>query len=324
MIIDIHCDLLSQDTLSDEDPGVRCSPNQLISGGITTQVCAIFTEDSSGSPSLDEQNQLFFSLPESDTRIQLITFESKDCSLLEDEHSLKIIRSIENASGIGSDEQHLDEILNKLAHLFSMGPIAYLGVVWNGRNRFGGGVFEPYKLTIDGKRLLEVMDQFCIPVDLSHCCDQLADDILDYTADKLPNMQVIASHSNFREVVNIPRNLTDAHAKEIAARGGVIGLNIVNYFVGESLDALKQHISHAEKLGILDSLVLGTDFFYEKGDNKFFENCATAKDHPNIHKIIRDSLTVEDAEKVLSKSADALIKKVVGLQKEKSKVSLDI
>ncbi|AAP05256.1 membrane dipeptidase [Chlamydia caviae] len=324
MIIDMHCDLLSHKTFSDHDPFVRCSPNQLLSGGVNKQVCAIFTEHSESSPKADKQNQLFFSLPESDTRIQLISFDSDIVDQDNSKNSLSIIRSIENASALGSDYQHLSELLRKLIQLFSMGPIAYLGIVWNGRNRFGGGVFDPHKLTPDGKRLLEVMEQLAIPIDLSHCCDRLADDILDYTLDKLPTMQVLASHSNFREVQNIPRNLTNAHAKEIASRGGVIGLNIVNYFVGASLKDLQQHVYHAEKLGILDKLVLGTDFFYSDEHEKFFPECSTAKDHPNIHSILKDRLHAKDAEKILWQSAQTFLNETLRLQKERRAIRLDI
>ncbi|BAE81267.1 zinc-dependent dipeptidase [Chlamydia felis Fe/C-56] len=324
MIIDMHCDLLSHKTLSDQDPRVRCSPSQLLAGGVSKQVCAIFTEHSASNPSADKQNQLFFDLPKSDKRIQLITFDSDNLNQDKQEPTLSIIRSIENASGLGSDYQHLSELLSKLLDLFSRGPIAYLGLVWNGRNRFGGGVFDPYKLTTDGKRLLEIMDQLAIPVDLSHCCDNLADDILDYTLDKLPKMQILASHSNFREVQNIPRNLTDTHAKEIAARGGIIGLNTINYFVGSSLKDLKQHIRHAEKLGILDKLVLGTDFFYSDENEKFFPNCTTAKDHLNIHSILRENLKMEDADKVLWQSALQFLNQTILLQKEKRKTRLDV
>ncbi|QVE49053.1 membrane dipeptidase [Chlamydia crocodili] len=324
MIIDMHCDLLSHETFSDQDPCVRCSPNQLLSGGVNKQVCAIFTEHSESSPSADKQNQLFFSLPESDKRIQLISFDSGILDKDPSKNFLSIVRSIENASGLGSDYQHLRELLNKLIDLFSMGPIAYLGIVWNGRNRFGGGILDPHKLTADGKRLLEVMDQLAIPIDLSHCCDRLADDILDYTLDKLPTIQVLASHSNFREVQNIPRNLTSAHAKEIASRGGVIGLNIVNYFVGSSLKDLQQHIYHAEKMGILDKIVLGTDFFYSDEHEKFFPECSTAKDHPNIHTILQNSLHIEDVEKILWRSAQIFLDQTLRRQQERRKIRLDI
>ncbi|WP_172600752.1 membrane dipeptidase [Chlamydia abortus] len=324
MIIDMHCDLLSHPTFSSEDPCVRCSPSQLLSGGVRKQVCAMFTEHSESFPTADTQNQRFFHLPDADHRIRLITFDSDNVNHDAGENTLSIIRSIENASGLGSDSQHLSKLFTKLLDLFSMGPIAYLGIVWNGRNRFGGGAFDPYKLTSDGKRLLEIMHQLAIPIDLSHCCDQLADDILDYTVDKLPNIQVLASHSNFRSVQNIPRNLTDAHAKEIASRGGVVGLNIVNYFVGSSLQGLKQHIHHAEKLGIIGQLVLGTDFFYSDEKEKFFPECSTAQDYPNISRILSDNLSKESAEKVFWKSAQQFLNQTIRLQKERRKMCLDI
>ncbi|WP_284442006.1 membrane dipeptidase [Chlamydia gallinacea] len=315
MIIDIHCDLLSHPHFSDQDLGVRCSPDQLLSGGVHTQVCAMFTHHHLDSFSLNEQNQLFFSLPKQDQRIRLLTFDSEE---LYREGFLSIIRSIENASGLGDDATNLHDIFRKLVSLFSQGPIAYIGIVWNGRNRFGGGVLDPYKLTTDGCRLLEVMDQLAIPIDLSHCCDQLTEDILDYTINKLPAMRVMASHSNFRQITYIPRNLLDVHAKEISSRGGIIGLNIVNYFVGDSLDSIKYHIAHAEKLGILNSLVLGTDFFYEKSEDKFFENCTTARDHPYLHQIIRNCLLKpEQAENILGKSAQVFLNTVIREQKER-------
>ncbi|VVT42795.1 hypothetical protein BOKEGFJH_00307 [Chlamydia avium] len=321
MIIDIHCDLLSHASFSDQDPGVRCSPDQLLAGRVCSQVCAIFTKDYLSSPNLQKQNQLFFSLPEQDNRIKLISFDSKELCV---EGFLSIIRSIENASGLGDNETSLSNIFQKLAFLLSQGPLAYISIVWNGRNRFGGGILDPYKLTTDGQHLLEVMNQLAIPVDLSHCCDRLAEDILDYTINKLPRMRVIASHSNFRQITHTPRNLLDVHAKEISSRGGIIGLNIVNYFVGNSLDNIKQHIAHAEKLGILDSLVLGTDFFYETSKDKFFEQCETAKDHPRIHKIIRDCLNLEHVEKILWKSAHTFLNKVVQEQKEKQENNVQI
>lgn len=314
MIIDMHCDLLSHVHFSDEDSGVRCSPDQLLAGGVHTQVCAMFTKHLLYSPSLYDQNQLFFSLPNQDSRIKLITFDSQELYV---EGSLSLIRSIENASGLGNDSTNLRNIFQKLFSLFSQGPIAYIGIVWNGRNRFGGGISDPYKLTTDGKHMLEVMDQLAIPIDLSHCCDRLAEDILDYTINKLPKMRVLASHSNFRQITHAPRNLLDVHAKEIASRGGILGLNIVNYVVGDSLENITKHIAHARNLGILNSLVLGTDFFYEKSKDKFFENCETARDHPYLHQIIRDCLTPEQAENLLGKSAYNFLHKVIYDQKER-------
>ncbi|EQM62632.1 membrane dipeptidase family protein [Chlamydia ibidis 10-1398/6] len=303
--------MLSHKTFSDHDNAVRCSPRQLIKGGVRKQVCAIFSENSESLADARKQNSLFLSLPTINPRIKHITVDNSNY----DEDSLYIIRGIENASGLGNDSAPLKILLEELANLMKSGPIAYLGLVWNGRNRFGGGVFEPYRLTSDGKILLEVMSEFGIPVDLSHCCDKLADDILDYTLDKLPNMPILASHSNFRSVQNIPRNLPDAHAVEIARRGGVIGINIVNYFVGEKLEDLHLHLESAERMGILPNIVLGTDFFYTK-ENKFFPNCQSAENYPNILDVLCSYLEkAERIDAVLFRTAENYLDQVLSLQK---------
>jgi Zn-dependent dipeptidase, microsomal dipeptidase homolog len=299
--------MLSHENFSPANPAVRSSPDQLIEGGVNLQVCALFTE-SQEFTTLDKQNQLFFSLIEQDDRLTPIAYE------LQMESPLQMIRSIENASGLGSDEMPLQALFHKLLLLHSQGPLAYVGLVWNFANRFGGGVLEPKRLSQDGKNLLEFLCALAIPVDLSHCSDQLTEDILDFTIDKLPNMFVLASHSNFRKVQGIARNLLDVHAKEIFARNGVIGLNGVNYFVGESLEDMRKHISHAQELGILDGLVLGTDFFYTD-EEKFFPNFSTAQDHPKLHTLIRDTLPANKAQALLAETAQQFLIKVVAAQK---------
>lgn len=316
MVVDLHCDLLSHPTFHHDDPAVRCSPSQLIEGKVHCQVCAIFTEGGRKGISLDEQNSLFFSLPKGDPRILHITYDNP--YILNDaQETLQIVRSIENASGLGDEDVPLEEIFHKLAQLVGEGPVAYLGLVWNGRNRFGGGVLDPYPLTSDGKHLLEWMHELRIPVDLSHCCDRLADDILDYTLDKLPNMPVLASHSNFRSVQAAPRNLLDPHAKEIAHRGGVIGMNIVNYFVGSSLKDLQKHLAHAKELGILNRLVLGTDFFYSEEAHKFFPDCSTARDHLCVRSIIEEYLPEDEADQLLRGTASVFLQEEIVRQKDR-------
>jgi microsomal dipeptidase-like Zn-dependent dipeptidase len=51
-------------------------------------------------------------------------------------------------------------------------------------------------------------------------------------------------------------------AKEIGARGGVIGLNFVRVFLGEQgPEDFIRHVEHADKLGLLDHFCFGADFF---------------------------------------------------------------
>ena len=308
MIVDMHCDMLSHENFLVSNPAVRSSPDQLIEGGVNLQVCALFTETQEFS-TLKKQNRLFFSLIEEDQRLVPISYEPQL------EGSLKIIRSIENASGLGSDDLPLQKLFDELLVLHEQGPLAYMGPVWNFANRFGGGVLEPKRLSGEGRNLLELLHVLAIPVDLSHCSDPLTEDILDFTADKFPDMPLLASHSNFRKVQNAARNLLDEHAKEIFARNGIIGLNGMNDFVGASLEDMKKHIAHAQELGIADGLVLGTDFFYTDED-KFFPNFSTAKDHPKLHTLIRDFLSIDQAQALLAETAHKFLDRVVEVQKK--------
>lgn len=85
MIVDMHCDMLSHKNFSSSDPAVRSSPDQLIEGGVGLQACALFTE-SQECTTLDEQNQLFFSLIEQDERLTSLSYEPQV------ESSLQVVR----------------------------------------------------------------------------------------------------------------------------------------------------------------------------------------------------------------------------------------
>jgi membrane dipeptidase len=58
---------------------------------------------------------------------------------------------------------------------------------------------------------------------------------------------IIASHSNARALCAHPRNLTDELARALAARGGVIGLHMLNQFIAGSVEAtLDQFLDHVD------------------------------------------------------------------------------
>ncbi|SPN73414.1 Membrane dipeptidase (Peptidase family M19) [Chlamydia serpentis] len=324
MTIDMHCDLLSHPHFSLRDPFVRCSPEQLLLGGVRKQVCAIFVANSEGDPNCDKQNTLFFSIPNQYPNIGLLSYNEQEAREQSEEKSLSLIRSIENASALGRDSQPLMDLLVKLRDLAKQGPLAYLGMVWKRDNRFGGGTEAPKKLSRDGEILLDMMYQLGIPIDLSHCSDELAEDILDYTADKLPHLCVIASHSNFRAVLDNPRNLLDVHAKEIVQRNGVIGLNVIKYLTGNSLSQIEEHLLHAENLGILSNIVIGSDFFYSNEDYKFFSECSSAKAHPVLRNLISNLFSKEKAKSILFACAEQFLNRVISEQTAKQKTSIEL
>ncbi len=101
-----------------------------------------------------------------------------------------------------------------------------------------------------------------ILIDVSHLSDAAFYDVAAHS--KKP---FLASHSNARSVWKVPRNLTDAMLRTISSRGGIIGLNLHEPFLGpvpaapeQVLSFLLRHTKHILSVAGSDSLALGTDF----------------------------------------------------------------
>jgi membrane dipeptidase len=109
-----------------------------------------------------------------------------------------------------------------------------VGLTW-GRTRYAGGTGTPGGLTIEGHELLKVMRELGMILDTSHLAEQAFYEALEFYPDR-----VMASHSNPRALLISPiadpvipadRHLSDEMIRAIGARGGVIGLNLINYFL---------------------------------------------------------------------------------------------
>jgi microsomal dipeptidase-like Zn-dependent dipeptidase len=229
------------------DPESRASISLLKQGGVAFQTLAIFTKTGKGSVQQGTlQAETFFNL-------------SKKYPVFGSE--IKTMVSIENASGFCDETEPLKKGLERLeSWLGKAGRIAYMSLTWNDENRFGGGNATKAGLKKDGQQLLQWMSGKKIAIDLSHTSDRLAEEILK----AIENLDIIpiASHSNFRKIADHPRSLPDHVAKEIGARGGVIGLNFVRVFLGKQgpEDFIRQ-VEYADKLGLLDHYCFGADFF---------------------------------------------------------------
>jgi membrane dipeptidase len=123
-------------------------------------------------------------------------------------------------------------------------------------------------LTDQGKDFVREMNRLGMMVDISHVADKTFYDAVETSA-----APVIASHSSCRAVTNVPRNMTDDMIRKLAAKGGVIQININCGFISQkSADAPKgtpvratladvvAHIDHAREIGGIDAVGIGTDF----------------------------------------------------------------
>lgn len=111
--------------------------------------------------------------------------------------------------------------------------VCAIGLAWARPSRYAMGnatdIDERTGLTDLGRAMVRAMDAQGVVHDVSHLSDRAMDELLELT-----DRPVIASHSNCRELLNDPynqRHLRDESIREIARRGGVIGLNLCRNFI---------------------------------------------------------------------------------------------
>ena len=100
--------------------------------------------------------------------------------------------------------------------------------------------------------------------DISHLNDAGIWDVFRHT--KKP---FVASHSNARAVASHPRNMTDDMIRELADRGGVMGINYYTCFLRDfcqdeapvsRVSYMVEHMKHIRNVGGIGCLGLGSDF----------------------------------------------------------------
>jgi membrane dipeptidase len=128
-------------------------------------------------------------------------------------------------------------------------------------NRIGGGSSDPSDsgLSEYGSQILDRMNAVGMAVDVSHCSDRTTLDAIE--ASRKP---VLITHANCRALVpNSPRCKTDDAIQRAAAKGGVIGVTMVRYFVRPggpaTIEDVLDHIDHVVKLVGIEHVGLGSD-----------------------------------------------------------------
>lgn len=153
--------------------------------------------------------------------------------------------------------------VSQVDQLYAQG-VRMVALTWNFPNGLGHpNSPDPAKmglgLTELGRAVVARMEELGMVVDVSHLSDGGFWDVA--AGCKHP---FVASHSNARAVTDHPRNLTDSMLKALADRGGVVGLNFCNLFLGETGDstceAILRHALHIRKVAGVEALALGSDF----------------------------------------------------------------
>jgi membrane dipeptidase len=144
-----------------------------------------------------------------------------------------------------------------------------VGPVWGG-GRYCGGMYEPGGFTGEGYRLLELMAETHMILDLTHMSERSALQALE----AYPGT-IIASHANARALLrgaDNERHLSDRTIRALAERGGTMGIVPFNKFLVSGWDPsgprasvtlahVADHIDHVCQLtGSARHVALGTDF----------------------------------------------------------------
>ena len=139
---------------------------------------------------------------------------------------ISVLLSLEGLDPLGND-------LSLLRTFYDLG-VRGAGLTWSRRNAFAtgcctAGQFKeiPGGLTDLGKEAIRRMERLGMWLDVSHLSNEGFRDVCD-----LAEQPFIASHSDAWAVHENYRNLTDDQIREIAGRGGVIGLNACGYLTG--------------------------------------------------------------------------------------------
>ena len=189
------------------------------------------------------------------------------------------------------------------ASIANLRILHHLGVramtlTWNDANRLAypaaGGSRKG--LTKLGRDAVREMCRLGVAVDLAHLNDHGIDDVLE-----IATRPVFASHSNARALCASPRCLKDEHIREIAKRGGVIGVNFFHKQLAEGRMAtvgdVVSHIEHIASVGGVSCAALGSDF---DGMGTYIEGLSTSAGMPLIaNELLRLNYSEHDVKRIM-------------------------
>lgn len=306
--IDLHCDCINRLYYCDTKQNIiknsyHIDIEKLKQGECFIQTFAIFLDEGFiHSNNLILSDEFENMLKNYYTQIDLA--KESICHITDKKSNSGLMYSMLSAEGCG----FIDNDLNRLNCLVDFG-VKMASLTWNYENGLAYPNSSDNSIMQKGLKKLgfeaiEFFNEKKIIADISHLSDGGAKDVL-----KTSKMPVIASHSNARELVNNPRNLSDELIKKIADSGGIIGINFYPVFLSGSEDAnigdIIKHIDYIMNKGGEDVICLGSDF-------DGIECTPQIDDISQIQKLFSEFLnsnhSYKIAEKLFYKNAERLFK----------------
>lgn len=245
---DAHCDTLYRLAVCPNDLPLQVTRETLEKGCVGIQTFALFagTHEDPGTPVTRAQNMLD-AMPT--LGVPMITGRLPD----DPPAAPHGVLSIEGG-------EILDGSMEELERFARLG-VRMIALTWNYENQIAYPVMSGSRKGLKpfGRELLDRMGELGVIADVSHLNDAGIEDVLS-----LSRLPVAASHSNLREITNVPRNLPRALAKGIIESGGFIGMNFAAEFLASgraaTLDDVRRHMDGVLDLGGVSALGFGSDF----------------------------------------------------------------
>lgn len=175
----------------------------------------------------------------------------------------------------------IEERLENLRLFHELGVKA-MTLTWNDQNELASPAMarRDKGLSRLGRSVVREMERINMAVDVAHLSDASIDGVLDEIS-----APIFSSHTNARAVLKHRRSLSDRHIREIARRGGVVGVNYYSPQLVERgrarIEDIVKHIEHIAAVGGIDCVALGSDFD-GMGQDAYPEGMNNWKDVPKL------------------------------------------
>jgi len=173
------------------------------------------------------------------------------------EGKLAFVATLESATPIENE-------LDRVDVLYGLG-VRSMGITYSESNALGSGLKEPRDggLTHFGRRVVRRMNQLGMTIDVAHCGDQTALDVIE-TSQK----PIVISHVGARALWNTRRMIPDEVFKACAEKGGVIGVEAAPHTTltqrhpQHSIESYMEHVVYIADLVGIEHVAFGPDTLF--------------------------------------------------------------
>ncbi|WP_061808996.1 dipeptidase [Rossellomorea vietnamensis] len=197
----------------------------------------------------------------------------EDLYRAKEEQKVAFVTSLESATQIENEIDRVDV-------LYGFG-VRVMGIAYSEANALGCGLKEKNDggLTAFGHKVVERMNKIGMTIDVSHCGDQTARDVIE-ASDK----PIFITHVGARALWNTSRLKPDDILKACAEKGGVIGIEAAPHTTltkkhrEHTIESVMEHFEYVANLVGIDHVAFGLDTLFG--------------DHVGLHHAFANALSI--------------------------------